>query len=510
MRDLRDISDLLLEGNPSRSSALRHDARESAGLSTRASLLAGSLAICLSLASPAWSGPLEGNRKLIITDKAFTADKYILDQACIMVELYYRMDEDEGLLYDPEAPDVVFGKVPLRNLSFKAAEDSLARARDILRAGIQLLAVTPEVDWNETQQSFRRLFPSDWNPSEMSASAQRMTGRRGMRRTFIAGLESSIPYQDLMDSVFRAEGIPLRLKFLAHVESRFNPEAVSPAGAAGMWQFLKSSGSRYMTIDERVDQRFDPRAATGAAAKFLKACRTSMSSWPLAIMAYNNGPARILDAVRETGSRDASEIIRNYEADGFGGVSRNYYAMFLAASSLGLQSDMLFPGLRKVPSAAPSFRTLKLEHEWTPCQLRILSGFSTAVLMKYNPALRPAVFERNLPVPKGFELKLPVGLPSSQDLQFADLGIANDGADPLQARKVGAMAGFPMPRFAENLLLKVRNTLLSNRAKDTPPVLSYMHSQGLLDADKLALARQDRILIEPHPALQAMLDGMGG
>src|SRR5689334_2729108 len=50
-------------------------------------------------AIPAWSGSpaasLEANRKLIITDAAFTADKYILDQACIMVELYYRMDEDE-------------------------------------------------------------------------------------------------------------------------------------------------------------------------------------------------------------------------------------------------------------------------------------------------------------------------------------------------------------------------------------------------------------------------------
>src|SRR5690606_7162820 len=118
-----------------------------------------------------------------------------------------------------------------------------------------------------------------------------------------------------------------------------------------------------------------------------------------AIMSYNNGPGAILGAVKETGSRDPSEIIKNYQAGSFGAISRNYYAMFLAASSLGMKYEALFPGMRK--RASPAFKTIKLEHEWTPRQLRILSGYSTAVLMRCNPALRPMVFERNLPVPKG-------------------------------------------------------------------------------------------------------------
>lgn len=479
-------------------------------MKVHAQIVAACLAGWIGMAAPAWAGPLEANRKLIVTDNAFTADKYILDQACIMVELYYRMDDDEGLLYDPDAPEVVFGRVPLRNLNAKTAEDSLAKAKGSLKAQLHTLAALPETEWTEEHKSLRKLFPATWTAEEISASTERMVAKRGMRRSFRASLENSMQYQDLMDSVFRAEGVPTRLKFLAHVESRFNPDVVSPAGAAGMWQFLKSSGSRYLIIDERVDQRFDPRASTFAAAKFLKLCRNYMSSWPLAIMAYNNGPGQMLDAVKETGSRDPSEIIQNYQAGGFGSVSRNYYAMFLAASSLGMKADALFPGLRKAMPASPAFKTLKLEHEWTPCQLRILSGYSTAVLMKYNPALRPVVFERNLPVPKGFELKLPMGLPSTQDLQFADLGIMGERSDGPQTRHAGAMAGFPMPRFAENVLMRVQNTLFSKRRSDDQPVLAYMHSQGLLDADRLALAKQDRILIEPHPALHAMIRGMGG
>jgi len=475
-------------------------------------LLAAFVAGFAGTASPGWSGPLEANRKLIITDAAFTADKYILDQACIMVELYYRMDEDEGLLFDPEAPEVVFGRVPLRNLNAKSAEDSLGKSRDDLKLRVLAMAATPETGWTEEQKRLRRQFPSAWTAADLAESGDRLVGRRGMRRCFRASLESSMQYLDLIDSVFQAEGIPARLKFLAHVESRFNPEAVSPAGAAGMWQFLKSSGSRYLVIDERVDQRFDPRTSTFAAARFLKACRASMSSWPLAIMAYNNGPGQMMDAVKETGSRDPSEIIQYYEAGGFGRVSKNYYAMFLAASSLGMKADQLFPGLnkRKPSSSAPAFKTLRLEHEWTPRQLRILSGYSTAVIMKYNPALRPMVFERNLPVPKGFELQLPIGLPSTQDLQFADLRIMGESPEGSRVRHSTELAGFPLPRFAEGALLRVRNALFNSRRRDDQPVMAYLHSQGLLDADRLALAKEDRILIEPHPALHAMIRGIGG
>ena len=58
--------------------------------------------------------------------------------------------------------------------------------------------------------------------------------------------------------------------------------------------------------------------------------------------------------------------------------------------------------------------------------------------------------------------------------------------------------------------MRVRQTLFAGGRRDDQPVMAYMHSQGLLDADRLALAKQDRILIEPHPALHAMLRITGG
>lgn len=472
------------------------------------SLVAACLAGLAALPSTTtWAGALDMNRNLIIINKTFPADKYILDQACVMIELYHCMDEHQFLLYDPEAPEVVFGKVSVRNLSSKPAEDSIMRTMAALKLRIHMLIETPEDEWDVDQKTLRKLFPTTWTEAEISASADRMINRGGMRRSFRVSLENSSRYQQLMDSAFRAEGIPTRLKYLAHVESRFNPEAVSGAGAAGIWQLLKGTSSPYLVIDDRVDQRMDPRDASQAAAKFLKHCHRNLASWPLAIMAYNNGPAQMRDAVKETGSLDASQIIQNYQGGGFGNLSRNYYAMFLAASSLAMKAESLYPSLRK--QAPIRFKTLKLEHEWTPRQLRILSGYSTLVIMHYNPALRPIVFDRNLLVPKGFKLKLPAGLPTRQDQQFADLRLAI-AVSAREASSAGrSLAGFPVPRFAENTLRHIRKALFPFR-RDDAGVMAYMHSQGLLEVDRLALAKQDRILIEPHPALQATIRGMGG
>ena len=64
-------------------------------------------------------------------------------------------------------------------------------------------------------------------------------------------------------------GLPPELAVLPHVESSFNPAAYSKVGAAGLWQFMRSTGRRYMRIDSAVDDRLDPFRSTEAAAQLL-------------------------------------------------------------------------------------------------------------------------------------------------------------------------------------------------------------------------------------------------
>ena len=80
---------------------------------------------------------------------------------------------------------------------------------------------------------------------------------------------------------------------LPHVESSFNPAAYSKVGAAGLWQFMRSTGRRYMRIDGAVDDRLDPFRSTEAAAQLLAYNYRVLGTWPLALTAYNHGSAGV-------------------------------------------------------------------------------------------------------------------------------------------------------------------------------------------------------------------------
>ena len=107
-----------------------------------------------------------------------------------------------------------------------------------------------------------------WNPV-----AHRRIVTFGRQRTHHLGtmLGRSAMYFPLFEEVLSREGLPLELKYLSVVESGLNPEARSPVGARGLWQFMyytaKAEGLR---IDGYIDERKDPLLATEAACRHLK------------------------------------------------------------------------------------------------------------------------------------------------------------------------------------------------------------------------------------------------
>ena len=117
---------------------------------------------------------------------------------------------------------------------------------------------------------------------------------------------------------------------LLRVESSFNPRAFSKAGAAGLWQFTRGTGSDYLAVNALIDERYDPYAATDAAARLLKDNYKALGSWPLALTAYNYGRAGMLRAVRNHGSYEG--IFTSYEGGSFKFAARNFYSEFIAAA----------------------------------------------------------------------------------------------------------------------------------------------------------------------------------
>lgn len=97
----------------------------------------------------------------------------------------------------------------------------------------------------------------------------------------------------VIEPILKEEGVPDDLKYLAVAESQLS-NAVSPAGAKGVWQFIKSAGQGFgLEINDEVDERYHLEKSTRAACKYLRQQRDKQGSWILAAAAYNGGPERI-------------------------------------------------------------------------------------------------------------------------------------------------------------------------------------------------------------------------
>lgn len=111
-------------------------------------------------------------------------------------------------------------------------------------------------------------------------------------------------YRPLFLESLNRYDVPEELKYLPIVESALNPMATSRVGAAGLWQFMYSTGADYgLEVNSIVDDRRDPYKSSLAAARFLRNLYRTFDDWTLAIAAYNCGPGTIHKAIARSGGK---------------------------------------------------------------------------------------------------------------------------------------------------------------------------------------------------------------
>jgi len=109
-------------------------------------------------------------------------------------------------------------------------------------------------------------------------------------------------YFPIFEKYLKKYDLPEELKYLSIIESGLNPQAVSPARAVGLWQFMSRTGSYFdLHQDWYIDERMDPEKSTEAACRYLKQLYNMFGDWELAISAYNTGPGNIRKAIRRSG-----------------------------------------------------------------------------------------------------------------------------------------------------------------------------------------------------------------
>jgi membrane-bound lytic murein transglycosylase D len=249
---------------------------------------------------------------------------------------------------------------------------------------------------------------SDQNKFRAAASEDRLRTQTGIRERFSEGIQVSGRYLKAMEEVFRREGVPVELTRLPFIESSFNVQAYSKAGAAGIWQFIPSTGRLYkMRVGNVVDERRDPLLATQAAARLLKDNYEDLGTWPLAITAYNHGPGGVAQAVDTVGTTDIAKIIRSYRGKNFGFASRNFYPEFLAALQVEKNIQKHFGHLQAHKPI--EYEEVRVE---LAVPLKTAARFvdsDVEQLLFLNPALGGAVRNGRAAIPRGYQLRVPVG-----------------------------------------------------------------------------------------------------
>lgn len=151
-------------------------------------------------------------------------------------------------------------------------------------------------------------------------------------------------YQNTLARILVEEQVPIELLAVAFVESRFNPLALSPKGARGIWQLMPATAARYgLTVEPQNDHRTHPEHSTRAAARYLRDLYQQFGDWKLALAAYNWGEGKVQRVIHKTGLRDFDEIARR-------GLlpleTRNYVPAVLAVWSQLQQSQAKKEGRR--------------------------------------------------------------------------------------------------------------------------------------------------------------------
>ncbi len=392
-----------------------------------------------------------GTVQASLDEELFPVPAIIENNVQFWQEIYTKISLSQGLLHDRDYPLIIYDTLDIGDLWGRELERYLDRNREKYKNLIKEITSRPEHGLNAEQKRILGLFKLYASKEALKGAEERIRFQQGQRERFLAGIERSGAYLDTIRSIFRELEIPQLLCFLPHVESSFDYRAYSKVGAAGLWQFMPYTARQYMRVDSYIDERRDPVISTRAAGLYLKSAYKVLGSWPLALSAYNHGPAGIMRAVEATGSSDLGIIIQKYESASFQFASKNFYSCFVAASRIAMRPEFFFDTIRY--EQKKFFFDIRLDYSLTAGQIASILGIPAEQIAEHNPAIMPEIYEKGMPIPAGYLLHIE----SSHSLQKIKLA-ALSAPDSLYKRT---------PTYGQKRYVVNRGETLSHIARKT-------------------------------------------
>ncbi len=320
--------------------------------------------------------------------------------------VYTRYSSKQGILHDNLNLNLIYGVIKLRHPEASGARkinrERIKHAKKKYRQILKSLAQGRPPQTSEAAK-IAKLFGPKAKKSDFRRAAGQIRCQTGLKDRFRKGIMRSGAYLKEIQQIFKQKKVPVDLSYLPHVESSFNPRAYSKFGAAGIWQFVRSTGRRYMQVDYVVDERRDPILSSYAAARLLRDNYKRLGSWPLAITAYNHGANGMARAKRSNGGYEA--IFKHYNGRRFKFASRNFYSEFLAARDVAKNYRRYFGKLKFEKPAA--YTVIKMPGFVNAIQLSNHLDVNVEKIRRLNPSLRKPIFRAEKYIPKGFALRLP-------------------------------------------------------------------------------------------------------
>jgi membrane-bound lytic murein transglycosylase D len=377
------------------------------------------------------------------------------------IKIYSRYPTTRAVVHDSDRLDVIYDVIDLVPAGWPRARK--INRRRMRAAGrryeriLKRLAANP-LDKDAECRRVVAMFGPGATARTFRRASHRVRCQIGQRDRFKAGLVRSGAYLGKMRAILSDYGVPPDLAYLPHVESSFNTNAYSKFGAAGIWQFTRSTGKRFLTVDYVLDERRDPFAATRAAAQLLKDDYDKLGSWPLAITAYNHGAAGMLRAKEAYG--DYADIFSNYRGRAFKFASRNFYSEFLAARAVAVHYRRYFNHL----TLAKPLRVRSVDLDGFVALKALCRYFKVSpdLIRSLNPALRPPVFSGQKYVPEGYALNLPAPLPADNAATVAQIPPALLKGSQKPSRFYTVQRGDTAGKIARLNHLKLHDLMLAN------------------------------------------------